>query len=144
MCCEKKPGFLSKTCVFNQVVVCWQEGTVPVTLEVLLFFLIKIFLFVKLMSRHKSGPPNMFWVQAVCVMENTGNFLRTTIHDFWATKDGTPNVTDEYANRIPNPKHTPKYTKAEVLRTQDKHPSAEQLRRALLLLLLPYKKPCCC
>ncbi len=43
---------------------------------------------------------------------------------------------DEYANRIPNPKHTPKYTKAKVPRTQDKHMSAEQLRRAPLLLLL--------
>ncbi len=32
------------------------------------------------------------------------------------------------ANRIPNPKHTPKYTKAKVPRTQDKHTSAEQLR----------------
>ena len=27
----------------------------------------------------------------------------------------------EYAYRIPNPKHTPKYTKAKVLHTQDKH-----------------------
>ena len=28
---------------------------------------------------------------------------------------------DEYANSIPNPKHMPKYTKAKVLGTQDKH-----------------------
>ena len=34
---------------------------------------------------------------------------------------------DEYANRIPNPKHTPKYTKAKVLHTEDKHSSAEYL-----------------
>ncbi len=27
---------------------------------------------------------------------------------------------DEYTYRIPNPKHTPKYTKAKVLQTQDK------------------------
>ena len=47
-----------------------------------------------------------------------------------------------YANRIPNPKHTPKYTKTKVLRTQDKHASAEKLLRALLPLPLPYKKPC--
>ena len=44
---------------------------------------------------------------------------------------------DKYAYRIPNPKHTPKYTKAKVPHTQDKH-TAEQLGRALLL---PYKKP---
>ena len=43
--------------------------------------------------------------------------------------------------RIPNPKHMPKYTKAKVLHTEDKHPSAEQLCRALLL---PYKKHCWC
>ena len=29
--------------------------------------------------------------------------------------------SDEYANRIPNPKHIPKYTKVKVLHTQDKH-----------------------
>ncbi len=51
---------------------------------------------------------------------------------------------DKYANRIPNPKHMPKYTKAKVLGTQDKQPSAKQLCRAKLLLPLPYKKPCCC
>ncbi len=51
--------------------------------------------------------------------------------------------TDEHANHIPNPKHTSKYTKAKVLRTQDKHTSAEQLYRALLPLQLPYKMPCC-
>ncbi len=28
---------------------------------------------------------------------------------------------DEYANHIPNPKHMPKYTKAKVPGTQDKH-----------------------
>ncbi len=30
-------------------------------------------------------------------------------------------LTDKYAYRIPKPKHTPKYTKAKVLCTQDKH-----------------------
>ncbi len=29
--------------------------------------------------------------------------------------------TDEYAYGIPNPKHMPKYTKAKVTCTQDKH-----------------------
>ena len=28
--------------------------------------------------------------------------------------------SDEYAYRIPNPEHAPKYTKAKVMRTQDK------------------------
>ena len=46
----------------------------------------------------------------------------------------------EYVYRAPNPKHTPKYIKAKVPHTQDKH-TAEQLYRALLL---PYKKPCYC
>ena len=40
--------------------------------------------------------------------------------------DSGPIVCDEYANRIP------KYTKVKVLRTQDKHMSAEQLSRATL------------
>ncbi len=35
-------------------------------------------------------------------------------------------TNDEYANRLPNPKHMPKYTKVKVLHTQDKHASAEQ------------------
>ncbi len=52
-------------------------------------------------------------------------------------------LRDEYANHIPNPKHMPKYAKAKVPRTQDKHTSAEQLCRAMLPLPLPYKKPCC-
>ncbi len=30
-------------------------------------------------------------------------------------------TSDEYANCIPNPKHMPKYTKAKVLHTKDKH-----------------------
>ena len=29
--------------------------------------------------------------------------------------------SDEYLYRIPNPKHMPKYTKAKVPQTQDKH-----------------------
>ena len=37
------------------------------------------------------------------------------------------------------PQHIPKYAKAKVLHTQDKHPSAEQLLRARLLLLLLIK-----
>ena len=61
--------------------------------------------------------------------------------DSFAT--GSIEQLDQYANRIPNPKHTPKYTKAKVLHTQDKHVSAEQLCRATLPLPLPYKKPCC-
>ena len=43
------------------------------------------------------------------------------------SRNGKPNrepcVTlfgDEYANRIPNPKHNPRYTKVKVLHTQDK------------------------
>ncbi len=51
-------------------------------------------------------------------------------------------VIVEYTNRIPNPKHMPRYTKAKVLHTQDKHTSAEQLCKAKLPLLLPFKKPC--
>ncbi len=47
---------------------------------------------------------------------------------FWLTAD-----SDQYTNHIPNPKHTPKYTKAKVPLTQDKQTSAEQLSRALLL-----------
>ena len=31
-----------------------------------------------------------------------------------------PEQSDEYANRIPNPEHMPKYTKVKVLYTQDK------------------------
>ena len=54
-----------------------------------------------------------------------------------------PDYDDKHANCIPNPKHRPKYTKAKVLHTQDKHTSAEQHRRALQLALLPYKTPCC-
>ena len=50
---------------------------------------------------------------------------------------------DEYTNHIPNPKHTPKYTKAKVPCTQDKYMSAEQLHRAPLVPLPPYKKAHC-
>ncbi len=41
----------------------------------------------------------------------------------WLQKDTATEETvfsDEYANRILNPEHTPKYTKAKVRRTQDK------------------------
>ena len=50
---------------------------------------------------------------------------------------------DEYAYRIPNPKHMPKYTLAKVPHTQDKTHTTEQLHRALLLPLPPYKKLGC-
>ncbi len=51
---------------------------------------------------------------------------------------------DEYANRIPNPD-----TRLSTPRLRYQVPkinkvSAEQLHRAILPLLLPYKKPCCC
>ena len=36
---------------------------------------------------------------------------------------GTAAYIGEYANRIPNPKHTPEYTKAKVPPTQAKHTS---------------------
>ena len=39
---------------------------------------------------------------------------KSKIEDFWLRKN-------EYAYRIPNPEHTPKYTKVKVLCTQDKH-----------------------
>ena len=38
---------------------------------------------------------------------------------------------DEYAYRIPNPKHTPKYTKAKVLHAQNKHTQLSSLAELL-------------
>ncbi len=50
-------------------------------------------------------------------------------------------MCDEYAYCIPNPKHTPKYTKAKVPCTQDKHTQLSSFaklccypKKALLLL----------
>ena len=51
-------------------------------------------------------------------------------------------LSDEYANHIPHPVPNPKYTKVKVPHTNTV--SAEQLCRTMLLLPLPYKKPCCC
>ncbi len=36
-------------------------------------------------------------------------------------KSGCVKISDEYAYRIPNPKHMPKYTQAKVLYTPDKY-----------------------
>ena len=47
---------------------------------------------------------------------------------------------DEYADRIPNPKHTPKYTEAKVPHIQDKHAQLTSFAELMLLLPLPYKK----
>ncbi len=44
-------------------------------------------------------------------------------------------VSDEYTNRIPNPKHMSKYTKAKVQHTQDKHMSALQSYTAVATTL---------
>ena len=50
---------------------------------------------------------------------------------------------DEYAYRIPNP-NTPLSTpRVRYCIPKINNASAEQLRRAMLPLLLPYKKPCC-
>ena len=78
--------------------------------------------------RGSSGAKESCQLEAFPWMKEMGN----TLH-----------LSDEYANRIPNPKHMPKYTKAKVSRIQDKHTSAKQLCGATLLLPLPYKKPCC-
>ncbi len=53
--------------------------------------------------------------------------------------------SDEYANRIPNPNtHLDLSTpRLRYYVPKINNPSAEQLGRAMLLLPLPYKKPCC-
>ncbi len=49
---------------------------------------------------------------------------------------------DEYANAYLTLNTCPSTPKLRY--RQDKHASAKQLLRATLLLLLPYKEPCCC
>ena len=46
---------------------------------------------------------------------------------------------DEYAYRIPNPKHTPKYTRAKVPHTQDKHAQLSSFADLCCWLCYPIK-----
>ena len=79
-------------------------------------------------------------ITSTCPVPFTNSDTNATSSTLRRNRLRIPGPIDEYANRTPNTKHTPKYTKAKVLSTQDKQ-STEQLRRAMLQLLLPYKRP---
>ncbi len=62
-------------------------------------------------------------------------FVKNAVSKVLVTSTLTAYLTPNTRLSTPRPK---------VQHTQDKHTSAEQLCRALLVLLLPYKNPCCC